>query len=247
VGFLDNGVSIGSAPLATNGQAAFTTTQLGLGLHFVVADYGGDANFAASNSLGAHVTIAQAGTTTTLSSSANPSGYEQAVKFTAAITPAFGSGATGTIMLYSGSTQIGHAAVTANRATFSTYLLREGMRSITAKYSGDTNFLGSSSNTFSQMVNPATTATSLNSSQNPSHAGQTVTFTAKVTGHYGGIPAGNVTFKEGTETLGTVALSEGLAKFSTASLAHGSHTINATYNGNADFQASSATLTQVVK
>jgi hypothetical protein len=248
VSFLDNGVSIESAPLGSNGLATFTTTQLGVGSHFIVANYGGDSNFASSNSLGAHVTITQSSTTITLSASANPSGYEQAVKFTATITPAFGSGATGTVTFYEGTTQIGHSAVTKDRATFSTYLLQVGTRSITAIYSGDANFLGSSSSKLSQVVNPATTATSLNSSQNPSHSGQTVTFTTKITGQYGGIPVGNVTFKDGATTLATVALSQGLAKYSTSSLAKGNHQISASYGGNSDFlPSSSATLTQVVK
>jgi hypothetical protein len=248
VSLLDNGVSVGSAPLGTNGLATFTTTQLGVGSHFIIANYGGDSNFAASNSLGAHVTITKSSTTLALTASANPTGYEQAVKFTALITPAFGSGETGTVTFYEGTTQIGHSVVSNGRATFSTYLLQVGIRSISATYSGDANFLGSTSSTLSVVVNPATTATSLNSSANMSHIGQTVRFRTKITGQYGGFPVGNVIFKDGSSTLATVALSQGLAQFSTNSLNKGYHEISASYTGNTDFLSSvSSTLTEVVK
>jgi hypothetical protein len=73
-----------------------------------------------------------------------------------------------------------------------------------------------------------------------------VTFTATVTGS-GGTPTGTVTFKDGATTLGTVPLSGTSAAFTTSSLAAGSHSITATYSGDANFGAStSPTLTQVV-
>jgi hypothetical protein len=57
VNFLDSGVLIGSAPVNCDGQASFTTTDLAVGSHFVVAYYQGDSRFAPSNSLGVHITI----------------------------------------------------------------------------------------------------------------------------------------------------------------------------------------------
>jgi hypothetical protein len=49
------------------------------------------------------------------------------------------------------------------------------------------------------------TTTALISSQNPSALGQSVTFTATVTG---ASPTGTVTFKDGGTTLATVALND---------------------------------------
>jgi hypothetical protein len=48
-----------------------------------------------------------------------------------------------------------------------------------------------------------------------------------------------VTFQEGTTTLGTGTLSGGVATFTTAALAVGSHTITASYGGDGNFNASS--------
>jgi hypothetical protein len=55
-----------------------------------------------------------------------------------------------------------------------------------------------------------------------------------------------LTFYDGTTALKTVSLSGGVAKYTTAILTSGSHTMTATYNGNANFIGSSASLTQTV-
>jgi hypothetical protein len=71
--------------------------------------------------------------------------------------------------------------------------------------------------------------TSLSSSQNPSSAGQPVTFTATVTGF---APTGTVTFFDGGTQIGTATLSGGTASFTTSSLAVGRHAITARYSGD---------------
>jgi glucose/arabinose dehydrogenase len=88
------------------------------------------------------------------------------------------------------------------------------------------------------------TTTSLGSSPNPSVYGQSVTFTATVTGS--GV-SGTVTFKDGATTLGSGTLSSATAAFSTSLLTIGSHQITAVYGGDATFAGStSAPLTQTV-
>ena len=90
----------------------------------------------------------------------------------------------------------------------------------------------------------AGTATTVTSSQNPSTYGQSVTFTATVTG---ASPTGTVTFKDGSTTLGAGTLNGGTATYSTSSLAVGSHGIAAVYGGDGNNTGStSATLTMTV-
>ena len=55
-----------------------------------------------------------------------------------------------------------------------------GTHPLTAVYSGDTNFLGSTSPVLNQVVNPATLTVSISSSANPATLGAPVTFTASV-------------------------------------------------------------------
>jgi hypothetical protein len=91
---------------------------------------------------------------------------------------------------------------------------------------------------------PAATATALNSSLNPSNFGQSVTFTATVTG---ASPTGTVQFFDGAASLGVVALAGNTAALATSALAVGSHPITAVYSGDADDATStSPPVNQVV-
>jgi hypothetical protein len=122
--------------------------------------------------------------------------------------------------------------------------------SITASYAGNASFLGSTSAVLTQTVNKANTTTAIASSLNPSHHGNAVTFTATVTGAFGGSATGKVTFKEGPTILGTGAVSTTTHKatFTTSTLSVGTHSIKASYAGDGNFRSSvSAALSQVVK
>jgi Bacterial Ig-like domain (group 3)/FG-GAP-like repeat/FG-GAP repeat len=76
----------------------------------------------------------------------------------------------------------------------------------------------------------------LASSDNPSHAGEKVTFHAQVTPTLASaVPSGTVVFLDGDQTLGTATLVDGKARFSTSSLSVGRHRIQASYSGDAIF------------
>ena len=95
---------------------------------------------------------------------------------------------------------------------------------------------------FSYVVVGSTT--SLSSSQNPSSAGQPVTFTASVTGF---APTGTVTFFDGGTPIGTATLTGSTATLTTSSLSVGSHSITARYNGDTNnLPSTSAALIQNV-
>jgi len=83
------------------------------------------------------------------------------------------------------------------------------------------------------------TTTVLNSSANPSTPGQSVTFTATVSG-VGGTPTGKVTFMDGTFVIQTVSLSTGSATLTIKVPAPGDHSITALYKGDRSFQASTS-------
>jgi len=201
--------------------------------------------------------IGQASTTTALTSSANPSVFGQSVTFTATLTlnsPGTGTIPAGeTVTFKDGGAAIGTGTTNASGvATFATSTLAVATHTITAVYTGDTNFATSTSTAVSQVVNQASTTTALTSSVNPSVFGQSVTFTATVTVNSPGagtIPAGEtVTFKDGTTAIGTgTTNASGVATFVTSTLSVATHTITAVYASDTNFAASTSTaVSQVV-
>jgi subtilase family serine protease len=90
--------------------------------------------------------------------------------------------------------------------------------------------------------------TAIMSSGTPVPAATNVTFTATLTpfSGTGATPTGNVTFMDGTTTLGTGPITSGTAMFSTTTLPVGLHSISAVYQGDATYAGSQASLSQTV-
>jgi hypothetical protein len=129
-------------------------------------------------------------------------------------------------------------------ATFETAALAVGNHTVTAVYSGDDSFNGSTSAVLTQGVQKADTTATVTSAPNPSALNEPVTFTATVTpvAPGAGTRTGVVTFKEGATVLGTGTVdASGQATLTTASLGAGSHTITAIYGGDANFNTSTGT------
>ncbi|HEV2380983.1 MAG TPA: Ig-like domain repeat protein, partial [Terriglobia bacterium] len=153
VTFNDGSTVLGSEPL-TNGQATFSSSSLSVGSHSITAVYGGDGTYQGSTG-SLTQSVNPASTTTVVTPSANPSILNGSVTFTATVSVvAPGAGTpTGSITFKNGSTAL--ATVPPNssgQATFSTNSLAIGQQPITATYSGDSNFAGSTSATLNQAV-----------------------------------------------------------------------------------------------
>lgn len=177
-----------------------------------------------------------------VTSSVNPSTVAQTVTFTAhvtAVAPATGT-PTGSVAFYDSGSSIGTGTLSGGVASFTTSALSGGSHSITATYNGDSSF-SSASGGLTQVVNKAASTTAVVSSLNPSLPGQTVTFTATVSGARG-TPTGTVTFLDGGATIGTGTLSGGVASFSTSALSVGNHAITASYGGDTNFNVSTGGL-----
>jgi hypothetical protein len=99
----------------------------------------------------------------------------------------------------------------------------------------DTADYTNSSATVSLTVNLGSVTVGLSSSAASIPAGSPFTLTANVQSG-AGTPTGIVTFFDGASMLGTASLVNGAATFPTALLTPGSHTLTASYAGNAEFQ-----------
>jgi len=188
--------------------------------------------------------VSSGATSTAVVSSLNPSNFGQSVTFTATVT---GSTPTGTIQFKDGATNLGGPVAMngAGVATLTTSALTVASHPITAVYSGDANNATSTSPVVNQVVNPlpaGSTTTALSSSLNPSTSGQSVTFTAAVTG---ATPTGTVQFFDGANSLGTGTVNgSGIATLATSPLTVGTHPINAVYGGDGGNTGSMSQLVQ---
>jgi hypothetical protein len=255
VTFDDGNVTLGTGTLS-NGVATFSSTTLAnylaLGSHSITASYGGDTNFAGSNSTGSPISqdVSQASTTSAVSSSGT-SAFGQQIVLTATVAsnlPAHGT-PTGTVTFYSDNVQIGTPqTLVSGSATLDVSNLSVATHSITAVYSGDTNYITSTSSPISQIVNKANVGVAVSSTaQNSAVFGQSVTLTATVTAS-AGTPTGTVTFYDGGTAIGSATpLANGSASIVTNSLSTGAHTITATYSGDGSFNTqTSANFSQTI-
>jgi Bacterial Ig-like domain (group 3)/FG-GAP-like repeat len=250
--FRDGNTLLGSAPLDAAGKATIPTS-LGIGNHALTAFFSGTIGFADSTSAATAVTVSPAATTVALASSLNPAATGRAVTFTAtvaAVAPGGGT-PTGTVTFKDGNVVLGTVAVgTGGAATFTTSFAAAGGHAITAVYSGDAAFVGSSQ-ALTEQVNAPThkaTTTSLLASANPASVGQAVTFTATVRDPSGtGTPTGTVTFFVGNTVVARVTLdANGQARIRGSFSVAGRFTIRAVYSGDATFDASEQSLTEQV-
>jgi hypothetical protein len=189
--------------------------------------------------------------TTVLTSNLNPSDINQAVTFTATVSPVSGTIPTGELVTFNDTTQgvvLGTAPVSSGVATFTISTLSLGSHSIKALYPGDGTF-ASSSATLSQVVQRYPATISLSSSLNPSVMGQSVSFAATVS-TTDGVPTGTVTFIQNGptgETTATVTLNNGQATYTKIFGLAGTKTLTVSYSGDSTNKPStSSKLTQTV-
>ncbi len=228
----------------SGGKATVNATEP-VGTHSINAVYNGDANYNTSTSPTVLQTVNKATTTTVLTSSPNPSTFNQQVTFAATVTGQYGGSVTGTVVFVFGSTQLCSSSVSSGIATCLYSALPVGPDTVSATYGGDNNNSGSADSEV-QTVNRIPTTTTLTSSPNPSGYQQQITFTATVSPSPDG---GAVTFNYGgTPLCSNVNVVSGVATCQYSNLPVGNNSITASYNGNTNYAPSTSNpLTQVVK
>jgi uncharacterized protein (TIGR03437 family) len=250
--------TLGGTPVAgcqnlplVNGLATCSTS-FGQGSFVLTATYSGDANTGTSSgSLNLNVQNGQNGVTLDVTTTPNPLYLGQAVTFSATVSATSGNGPnpTGTVQFFDGTTLLGTGTLSQGRTTFTVVLQGAGNHGITATYSGDGTY-GGTSVFFGVYVAKLTAAISLVSTAATSVFGQAVTFTATVSAQLPpGItaPTGQVEFLDGLFPIGTVSLSSsGVATLTISNLVVGTHQITAVYLGDGNWTTSKSTAVALV-
>ena len=238
------------------------------GIHTIGASYSGDSTFAATTATPVQVTVNPLSINPVLTVGANTisSGFADPLTATFTVTALsgaqnVGSGPTGTVTFKDGSVVLGTSTVTptvlyevgagssstiypsytfgATSRLVTTAITNSGSNSITAVYSGDSNYAATTSTAVTVTVDTPTytTTTTVTSSANPTTIGGRPTLTATIAASGGTAPAtGTVTFYDGTTSMGTGTYSSSsktwtLKLSATYPLTGGLHSITAVYGG----------------
>jgi CSLREA domain-containing protein len=150
------------------------------------------------------LTVTQAGSTTALTASGNTINPGATLTLTATVASATSGTPTGTVSFYDGSTLLDTATLTAGVATYSTTALLSGSHTITAVYSGDTNFTASSTSSALTITVPSLdfTMTAAPTTQS-GQAGNTFNYDLTLTPTFGTYP-GAVSFAANGGPTGAV-------------------------------------------
>jgi hypothetical protein len=226
------------------GTGSCQLTETAAGTYSLTASYGGDANFNASTSAPASVTVAGAPTTTTITKTA-PDTPVTGQPVTATVTVSPGQGGSGTPtgqVVVSDGTRSCTAQLSGGTGSCELTETAAGTYSLTATYGGDAGFASSTSAAAGVTVAPDTTKTDITSVTPAKPAtGQLFTVTATVSADKpgSGTPTGQVVVSDGTQSC-TAQLSGGAGSCQLSEPEALAYTLTAAYGGDANFSTSTS-------
>jgi hypothetical protein len=238
VTFTTGATTLCSASVLAGAASCPTAVSLGAASYSVTAAYSGDANYNGS-SAGTSFTITQSsGYSMIASASPTSTSYGNLVTLSASGLP---TDATGTVSFMWGTTTL----CTANLPMIScdtSPSLGVASYSVTATYSGDTNYEGTSAGTSFAITKYSDYSMTAAASPGSSVYGNAVSLS--VTGLPGGV-TGTVSFSSGTATLCTASL-PALTCNTSSTLAAGDYSVTTTYSGDSTYEGASASTSFAV-
>jgi len=239
VTFTIDGTNAGEAPLVSSSASFTIATTLSIGQHQILASFPGDSVYKPATAAATH-TVSEVTPTIALVAAPTRVSLGDTVTLTATLSRQVGT-PTGTVSFYDGSTLLQAVSVAANsQATLPVSNLALGTHSITATYSGDSQYVSVTSAAVSVEVDAGATATVLSASPTTAYISQPVLLKAVIT-DASGTPTGTVTFYDGVASLGTAPVdATGTATYSETMLGLGVRTITAIYSGNSTLASSTS-------
>jgi hypothetical protein len=225
---------------------------------FATVRNGATADYSHPDALGLVGGAPAAATAVGVTSSVPTPVFGQDVRFVATVSTAPGSAPTGSVSFTAGGALLGSTPVVTaggvTTAAIDTASLPVGSQQVTATYSGDVLFGPSASAILALVVQPDNSNVTIAAAPANAVPGQQVTYTASVSaaapgaGQVGGTVSlsddGNVV--TGCQSLTLSSTNPSQVTCSDTYDADATHSVVATYNGNADFLPSTAAVTETV-
>ena len=231
VTFSSGGSTLCTAALPATSCA--TSTTLAPGTYPVTATYSGDTNYTGASVSGASFVVTKADTSMTESASPPSIGFGSQDTLSVTGLPI---GATGTVTFTSGGSALCTATLAANSCQTATTLV-PGVYTVTAAYSGDSHYNGTTATGASFTVTK--TDPSFTESAAPSSVPYGTADTLSVTGLPAGA-TGTVAFTSGGSTL-CVATLPTISCDTSSTLDPATYPVTATYSGDSNYNPATAT------
>lgn len=257
--FKNGSQTLGTATIASNGVAELQTSNIPGGTSSITAVFPGDSSFQGSTSAAYSLTVTPAATSTgwpTYTVAANNS-----VTLSATVaTHSYGAAPTGTVTFMNGSAKLGTGTLTgtaststtfaSGKATFTTGILPGGTYNISAVYSGDGNYGGSTSLYTTVYISFLPTTLVITPSSATIESNQQVQFTVTPTPTAGmPLPTGSVSLSYNNSVLvPPVNLVNGVATFTIPAntLPLGIDNFFLTYSGDSEYLQASGNFSVTV-
>jgi hypothetical protein len=259
-------VATGTVTPGTPSTATITVPLVSAGSHVLAGTYSGDSNYTGSTSSPVTISSTKGATTTTVTATPASLSAETPETLTATIAPANPVNGvtytfTGAVSFYDGAKLLGQVAVANTTATLAGLDLADNVsHSITAVYSGDSNWLGSTSPALPLAATTLPVLVKLAANYSVAQPGVAIVLTVTVTpvttpaSTMEQNPTGTVVFYNGTQVIGTAPLApsstddSSTATLTTQTLPGGQVSLSAYYRGDLAYDAAASnTLTLTVE
>jgi len=248
VTFTLDGASVGTATITTGSPstAVLTITAPAVGGHTLAAIYSGDTNYTTVTSPSVTITIAKVATTLAIAPTTTTplGGSSLVVTATLSLTGTSTASPTGTVTFtLDGTVQGTQTVAGGTTASITITTPASGVHTLQASYSGDSNFLSSTSPSVNITVAKTPTTTLVLPATTTPTAGAPLQVNATITPSAAGNtePTGNVTFTVDGVSAGVASVTAGspsTASVNITTLTSGPHSLVATYSGDIDYAAS---------